>query len=303
MTAILAFARGVLTLLSYILFTSVIFVVFQLVLLLKILVPLNRFRILCSRALDWLASTCWVFCANSTHRLFTGTRINVHGMRDFREDRWCLLLSNHQSWVDILVIIRIFFRKLPPYKFFIKKELLWLPLVGVCLWGLGFPIMKRYSKDLLEKHPHLQGKDLDATRRACEKFKIQPVTVMNFVEGTRFTYDKHQQQQSPYRHLLKPRAGGTALVVHAMGESLEQIIDVTIVYPDGVPGLWPFFCGKTPEIMVDVRQFPLDPALVGDYYGDPDFKAYFQAWINGLWREKDLRIERYLYGKASENGR
>jgi len=298
----LAWGRGALTLLSYVLFTAVIFIVFQLVLLLKILIPLSRVRILCTRVLDGLASTCWVFCANMTHRMLTGTQIHVHGRRNLRVDRWCLLLSNHQSWVDILVIIRVFFRKLPPYKFFIKKELLWLPLMGACLWGLDFPVMRRYSKGFLAKHPHLKGRDLEATRKACEKFKDHPVTVMNFAEGTRFTHAKHQAQESPFTHLLKPRAGGTALVMHAMGEVLEEILDVTIIYPAGPPGLWPFFCGKTREIIIDVRRLPFNPELVGNYHVDADFQGFFQSWINNLWREKDFRIERYLHGKVSDNG-
>lgn len=286
--------RAGLTLFFYLLFTTVIFIVLQCFFLVKLLIPLRRVRGFATRAVDSMASTCWVFCSNMTHRLFTRTRFSIHSNGDVLVNRWCLLLSNHQTWTDILVIIRVFFRKVPPYKFFVKKELLWLPLMGCAFWALDFPIMKRYSKAFIEKHPHLKGKDLEATRRACEKFKTQPVTIMNFVEGTRFTPEKQQAQQSPFRHLLKPRAGGTALVLYAMGGMLEEIVDITIVYPDGVPGLWDFFAGRTREIVVHVRRLPASPDLVGDYYSDPDFKAHFQQWINELWKEKDARIERYL---------
>jgi len=297
----LAHIRGALTLLSYIIFTAIIFIVLLFVAILKLIIPIKPFRDICSRVLDSLASTGWVFCANTTHRFLTRTVFDVRGMEEVRVNSWCLLLSNHQTWVDILVLIRVFFRRVPPYKFFIKKELLWLPMMGLSFWALDFPIMKRYSKDFIEKHPHLKGQDLEATRRACEKFRTQPVTIMNFAEGTRFTHAKHKKQQSPYRHMLKPRAGGTALVLYAMGEVLEQIVDVTIVYPHGVPGLWAYFCGRTPEIIVDIRRMRVPPNLIGNYFTDPDFKDHFQQWINDVWADKDTLIDAYLaeHGPAS----
>ncbi|MDZ7833915.1 MAG: acyltransferase [Desulfobacterales bacterium] len=289
-----AHIRGVLTLLSYIIFTTLIFIVLLFVAILKLIIPVKPFRDICSRILDGLASTSWVFCANTTHRLLTRTRFDVRGLEAVKVDRWCLLLSNHQTWVDILVLIRVFFRKVPSYKFFIKKELLWLPMMGIAFWALEFPVMKRYSKEFVEKYPHLKGQDLEATRRACEKFKTQPVTIMNFVEGTRFTAAKQQKQQSPYKHLLTPRAGGTALVLYAMGEVLEQIVDVTIVYPDGVPGLWAYFCGRTREIVVDIRRMRVTPDLIGNYFTNADFKDHFHQWINDVWADKDARIGAYL---------
>ena len=299
----LAHIRGALTLLSYITFTTIIFIILLFVAIAKLLIPVKGFRKHSGRILDGLASTGWVFCANMTHRLLTRTRFEVHGRDNIKLDRWCMLLSNHQTWVDILVLIRVFYRKLPPYKFFIKKELLWVPLMGIAFLALDFPIMRRYSKEFIEKNSHLKGQDLEATRRACEKFKTQPVTIMNFPEGTRFTEAKHEKQQSPYKHLLKPRAGGTALVLYAMGEVLEQILDVTIVYPQGVPGLWDYFCGRTPEIIVDIRRLGVTPDLVGNYFSDPDFQAHFRKWLNAFWEEKDTRIDHYLQRKVSADGR
>jgi hypothetical protein len=46
---------------------------------------------------------------------------------------------------------------------------------------------------------------------------------MNFVEGTRFTNDKHKQQSSPYNHLLRPKSGGIAFVLAAMGDYIQNI--------------------------------------------------------------------------------
>lgn len=286
--------RGVLTFILYLAFTIPLFMLFLLFGLLKVVIPVKAVRSGLTRMLDTLASTCWVFCVNMTHRVLSGARFHVHGMADVRINRWCLLLSNHQSWVDVLVILRVFYGKLPPYKFFIKKELLWVPMLGFCFWVLDFPIMGRYSKKEIEKKPHLRGMDMDAARKACGKFKTYPVTIMNFVEGTRFTPAKQQAQESPYRHLLKPRAGGTALVLYATGELLEQILDVTIVYPGKTPGLWDYFCGRCDDVIVDIRRLPVAPGLVGDYFQDPDYRERFRTWLNDIWAEKDACIDHYL---------
>lgn len=286
--------RGILTFLLYLAFTTAIFIVFLFFALLKFILPVPRIRGILNRILDTLASGCWVYCANLTHRVLTQTRFHVHGMADVRVNRWCLLLSNHQSWVDILVIIRVFYGTLPPYKFFIKKELLWVPMMGFCFWAMDYPIMRRYSKKAIKENPDLKGMDQEAARKACEKFSAYPVTIMNFPEGTRFTPAKHRAQQSPYKHLLIPRAGGTALALYATGAFFEQIIDLTIVYPGKTPGLWDYFCGRCDDVIVDIRRRPLTPDLVGDYFQDPDFKARFQKWTNDLWAEKDARIGYYL---------
>jgi 1-acyl-sn-glycerol-3-phosphate acyltransferase len=283
--------RGAVVFLFYVMFTSVIFVTFLIVALFKFIMPGTSVRIACSRMLDRLASYWWVFCVNQTHRIFSPVEWEINGAEKIHADQWTLILSNHQSWVDILVLLRVFHRKLPPYKFFIKKELLWIPMMGFCFWAMDFPIMKRYSKEFLSKNPHLKGKDLEATRKACGKYKHTPVTIMNFPEGTRFTPKKHQKQNSPYRHLLRSKAGGTALVMYAMGDYLSHIIDVTIFYPEGAPGLWDYFCGKTRKIIVDVRSREMTPDLVGRYFEDSEFKEHFLGWLNSIWTKKDNLLD------------
>lgn len=156
--------------------------------------------------------------------------------------------------------------------------------------------MKRYSPGHIKKHPHLKGKDLEVTRRACEKYKNQPVSIMNFVEGTRFTPEKHKRQKSPYTNLLKTRAGGVAYVLYAMGEQLKRIVDVTIVYPEGNKNFWNFLCGDVHEIKVRIQTLPITRELVGDYRGDLVFRIKFHKWLNNLWLEKDRRIEGLISG-------
>jgi 1-acyl-sn-glycerol-3-phosphate acyltransferase len=205
-----------------------------------------------------------------------------------------LVLCNHQSWVDIPVLQKVFNRRIPFLRFFLKSQLIWVPLLGPAWWALDFPFMKRYSKETLARHPELQGKDREATRRACEKFRQLPVSVMNFVEGTRFTRAKHDAQGSPFRHLLRPKAGGVAFVLDAMGDALHAILDVTLVYPGGTPSMMDLIGGRVREIRVHVRELPIDAALRGDYENDAAFRERFQSWVNALWRDKDARITQML---------
>lgn len=205
------------------------------------------------------------------------------------------MISNHQSWVDILVLQRIFNRKIPFLKFFLKKELIWVPFLGLCWWALDFPFMRRYTKSFLAKNPHLKGKDLETTRNACEKFQYKPVSVMNFIEGTRITPQKHARQKSPFEKLLKPRAGGIAFVLSAMGHQLHKLVNVTIHYPDGIPTYWDFVCGKVKKIHVEVAVTPVADLFNNNvfndgYFDDPQQRARFQQWLNQVWQHKDQQL-------------
>jgi len=188
----------------------------------------------------------------------------------------------------------VFNRRIPFLRFFLKQQLIWVPLLGPAWWALDFPFMKRYSKETLIRHPELQGKDRESTRRACEKFRHMPVAVMNFAEGTRFTPAKHDAQSSPYRHLLRPKAGGLAFVLDAMGDALHAILDVTIVYPQGRPTMMDLIAGRVRDIRVHARELPIDAALVGSYDEDTAFRGRVKLWVNTLWSEKDTRAERML---------
>lgn len=212
-----------------------------------------------------------------------------------RHDAWYAIACNHRSWVDIVIVQWLFNRRLPMLKFFLKKELIWVPGLGVAWWALEFPFMQRYPRAVLEKRPELRRKDLDTTREACRRFREFPVCVLNFLEGTRFSVAKRDTQQSPYRHLLLPRAGGIAEVVSSLGDKLDALLDVTIVYPAGTPSFWDLISGQIPSVRVDVREVPLAPAWRGrDYAEDEAFREEFQAFIRRVWSEKDEKIEAML---------
>lgn len=258
------------------------------------LLPLPALRRGVKRVLVAIAEN-WIAVNDRLIACFARTRWHVAGVEGLRRQGWYLVLSNHQSWVDIPVLQHTFNRRIPFLKFFLKAELIWVPVLGLAWWALDFPFMKRYSRARLARHPELRGRDLAATRRACARFRDLPVSVMNFVEGTRLTRDKHAAQDSPYTHLLRPRAGGVGSVLEAMGASLRSLLDVTIVYPGGRPGMLELMAGRVRDVIVHVRELPIPPELrSGDFSNDTQARARLQDWINGLWREKDRRIERLL---------
>ncbi|MFP3997493.1 acyltransferase [Pseudomonas capeferrum] len=282
---------GILTTLLLLLNTVVLICPLLVFALLKLVLP-GRGRDYASAAVMWVAET-WSEIDKAIFALCIPTQWDIRGVERLRKDTSYLAVSNHQSWVDIPALIESLNRRTPFFKFFLKKELIWVPLLGLAWWGLDYPFMKRYSKAFLDKHPELKGKDLEITKAACELFKRQPVTVVNYLEGTRFTEAKRQEQQSPYRHLLKPKAGGVAFVLAALGEQLDALLDVTIVYPGNkAPGFWDLLNGSISRVIIDIRVRELDPALWdGDYENDPAFRQTVQAWVNQLWLEKEQRIE------------
>jgi len=263
---------------------------------LKALLPIAGIRRALSRALvgiaeQWIAVNGFLFAA------FTPTQWEIEGRDGLQSGGWYLVLSNHQSWVDIPVLQKTFNRRIPFLRFFLKKQLIWVPVLGLAWWALDFPFMQRHSKATLELHPELRSQDKEATRKACERFRESPVSVMNFVEGTRFRAHKHEQQRSPFAHLLRPRAGGVAFVLETMGEMLQGIVDVTIFYPGGQPTMIDLLAGRVRQIRVRVRQLPIPPEFLGgDYENDADFRARFQGWMSDLWAQKDALITRMQSG-------
>ena len=268
-----------------------------LVAVIKALLPFHALRqtsnpLLTGIAESWIGVNSWMLAR------LTDTRVVVQGDGALDNAGHYLVIANHQSWVDILILQFVSNRRIPLLRFFLKRQLFWVPLLGLAWWALDFPFMRRYSRKLLEKKPHLKGKDIETTRQACAKFRHMPVSVMNFVEGTRFTVGKHDRQGAPYRHLLHPRAGGIAFTLAAMGDQLHKLVDVTIAYPGGVPSYWDFMCGRVKEIKVRVRFLPIERNLVGDYFNDPEFQQEFQQWLNGIWHEKDQTLDKLLADKT-----
>ena len=278
-------------LLLNILFWVPILLVFALV---KLVLPFQRVRLALDPLLVGIAEN-WIACNSAWMALTQRTQWDVQGVDGLDPQSWYLVNSNHQCAADIFVMQNLFNRRIPLLKFFIKQQLIWMPIMGLAWWALDFPFMRRHSEAYLKKRPEMRAKDQESTRRACAKFALIPTSVTNFMEGTRFTPAKHARQQSPYRHLLKPKAGGVALALNAMGDKFQSILDVTIVYPDGIPGFWTFLCGRMRRVIVRVRSIPIPPHLLnGDYGNDPAFREAFSTWAQQLWKDKDGQIAALL---------
>ena len=224
-----------------------------------------------------------------------GVRWDLQVPSSLRRDGCYVVSCNHQSWVDIVVLQKALHRRIPFLRFFIKQQLIWVPFLGLTWWALDFPFMQRYSRGQLHRNPQLRGRDLESARRACAKFQSVPVSMMNFLEGTRFTEAKRDAQNSPYRHLLKPRTGGLAQVLFSLGDRLDSMIDVTIVYPDGRPTMWELVSGRLQRVLLVANEVPLPDNLRGrNYRSDKTFKRELEQWITNFWREKDALIDSML---------
>lgn len=237
----------------------------------------------------------WVGINNAIYRLMLKTEWDIDLAEGLRHDGRYLIIANHQSWTDILVVLKTFHRKTPFIRFFLKQELIWVPIVGQACWGLEFPFMKRYTADYLELHPEKRGTDLETTRRACVRYQTIPVSILNFLEGTRFTRDKHEEQSSPHRHLLRPRAGGVAYVVASLGEQLDAVLDVTIAYPGARITLWRFVSNRVPRVVVRIRKLELPAKFVDEAVTrSSPLRDEFKQWVKAIWSEKDALLTREL---------
>ena len=270
--------------------------------LLKLAVPVAAWRRLTSRLLVAIGEA-WIAVNTVCLRVTQPTAYDVTGLEGLRRDVSYLVISNHRSLVDIPVLQGVFLRRLPFLRFFLKQQLIRVPFLGLAWWALDFPFMKRHSREALEKNPALRFEDLEATRRACEKFRHAPAAILNFVEGTRFTPAKHARGGAEYRHLLSPKAGGLAFAASAMGEQLKGLVDVTIVYPHGSPTFWDAISRGLPEVVVRVRERAIPVAwFTGDYADDAAFREGVQAWVRTLFREKDEEIASILASRTPAAG-
>lgn len=259
--------------------------------LLKLALPFKRVRLWIDPLLLRIAEA-WIAGNSGWMRLTQKLDWDVSGTSDLSPRQWYLVVCNHQSWVDILVLQHVLNRRIPLLKFFLKKELIWVPIMGLAWWALEFPFMRRRSEAYLQKHPEDRGKDATTTRAACEKYALVPTSVMNFLEGTRFTPTKQARQQSPYRHLLKPKAGGVTLALDAMGEKFGAALDVTIVYPEGTPTFAHFLQGRVKQVVVRVQTLPVPQAAAQPGQNQEQaLRETCQLWVNQLWAEKDVFID------------
>ena len=284
------FCIGVLAFFAYSLVLVLCSIPFYFLAILKFLSFDSGLRKFFDKSLVWIAEL-YINGNKTWMGLLHRTQWQISGLEGLSKNHWYLISCNHQTWTDIFVLQSIFNKRIPFLKFYIKQELIWVPLVGTACWALNFPFMKRYSKEYLEKHPEKKEIDMQSARKALRTFLNTPTTVINFPEGTRFTSKKHKEQKSPYQNLLKPKAGGLAYAIQDLGNQFDKVLDVTIVYPDGPVGFFKFLCGQLHTVHVDIKQRPVESWLLNrNYKEDPEFKETMRNWVNDLWHDKDVLI-------------
>ncbi|USD65317.1 acyltransferase [Vibrio sp. SCSIO 43136] len=255
--------------------------------LFKFLLPFESLRLPLSKMANWFM---WLWATINGWILNVSNNIewNIEGGESLSKDRWYLMISNHMSWTDIVVLCTVFKDRIPMPKFFLKQSLMYVPFVGMACWALDMPFMRRYSREYLIRHPEKRGQDLTTTRRSCEKFQHIPTTVVNYVEGTRFTQEKQAKSKAGYQHLLAPKSGGIAYTLAAMGEQFDAIVDVTLAYPQNRHK--PFkdiLMGKMTKIEVHIDTLSMSEEVQGDYFNDKRYKRQFQHWLGDVWSRKD----------------
>lgn len=261
--------------------------------LIKRLVARGPVQVWCDAVLGAIASA-WVQSNNIWLTVLYGPDWGIQPSPPLNTRGWYLIIANHQSWVDILILQRHFHGRIPFLKFFIKQELIWVPFLGLAWWALDYPFMKR------GKGRSAHRSDIEATRAACEKFMRAPTSVINFLEGGRYSPERAQAQASPYRNLLKPHVGGITTTLATMGNRFESILDATLAYPQGTPRFWDLMCGKVSQVGLQVQIFAVPP----------DFRPRADAirpinrhavsdWVDERWLEKDATLSKMLNAEAT----
>jgi 1-acyl-sn-glycerol-3-phosphate acyltransferase len=221
--------------------------------------------------------------------------MQVFDNNEFDKNQWYMAVSNHQSWADIFILLVAAHKRIPLLKFFMKKELAWIPFVFLANKTLNMPFVNRHSKKQLEKNPNLRFKDYENTLLACKRFQRSPSTIFSYAEGTRNNSTKHQAQNSPYKNLLIPRVGGIATALSAM-PNIDVLVDYSVVYKSNKRGAWAFLKGDMRDVKVSVKKYNIPEDLKNKNYStDEEYRKNFKIWIEGIWEEKDKEIERLKF--------
>ncbi len=183
-----------------------------------------------------------------------------------------LIICNHQSWFDTFLLQTLISSNGPMLKFLIKRELLWVPVLGWVCMALNFPRLNR------RKDTESRASDRKVAERASFKLGDEAGALLLFPEGTRFSAEKRRARQSPYKNLLKPKQGGfnTILQVAANYTGRDtRLLDLSIRYEPGDANCWRCMSGAVDIIHVKVRS--TDTGKVSDG----------ATWLGECWRDKD----------------
>ena len=221
--------------------------------------------------------------------------MQVFDDNEFNKNTWYMAISNHQSWADIFILLVAAHKRIPLLKFFMKKELAWIPFIFLANKTLNMPFVNRHSKKQLEKNPNLRFKDYENTLKACKRFQRSPSTIFSYAEGTRNNPEKHKAQNSPYKNLLIPRIGGIATALSAM-PNIDVLVDYSVIYRSNKRSAWAFLKGDMRDVKVLVRKYNIPENLKNKNYStDEEYRKNFKIWIENIWEDKDKEIEKLKF--------
>ena len=257
----------------------------------RALIPIKSFKVFISRVSNYIGDLT-VYGLKLIMLLMHGDSIIIiEEHEELDQEDWYMAMSNHQSWADIFVLLVAANYKLPLLKFFMKKELWWIPFVLLANKTLNMPFVNRHSKKEIEKNPSLRTRDYENTIKSCKRFLRCPSTIFSYAEGTRFTKEKHRNQQSPYNNLLTPKIGGMATALSAM-PAINTLVDYSLVYESSKRDAWSFLTGEMKNVKILVKKYDIPEYLKEkNYSADDQYREDFKNWIEGIWAQKDKDIE------------
>jgi 1-acyl-sn-glycerol-3-phosphate acyltransferase len=256
----------------------------------RAVIPLKSFKLFLAKISNKIGDLT-VYGLKLIMLLMHGNNIQVINNEKYDMNKWYMAMSNHQSWADIFVLLTVANKKIPLLKFFMKKELWWIPFVFLANKTLNMPFVNRHSKKAIEKNPSLRTKDYENTLKSCKRFLRAPSTIFSYAEGTRFTSEKHKAQNSKYKNLLQPKIGGMATALSAMPE-IDTLINFSVVYKSKKRSAWSFLNGEMKDVKVFIKSYKIPENLKNRNYGsDHLYRDEFKEWIEEIWDEKDRKID------------
>ena len=260
----------------------------------RALIPLKSFKLFLAKISNKIGDLT-VYGLKLIMLLMHGNNIQVISNETYDMNKWYMAMSNHQSWADIFVLLTVANKKIPLLKFFMKKELWWIPFVFLANKTLNMPFVNRHSKKAIEKNPSLRTKDYENTLKSCKRFLRAPSTIFSYAEGTRLTHEKHKAQKSKYKNLLQPKIGGMATALSAMPK-IDTLIDFSVVYKSKKRGAWSFLNGEMKNVKVFITSYKIPENLKNRNYGnDHLYREEFKQWIEEIWDEKDKKIDELYF--------
>jgi 1-acyl-sn-glycerol-3-phosphate acyltransferase len=129
-------------------------------------------------------------------------RVRIQGRERIRPGTAYVMVANHQSMLDVLVLFRLFVH----FKWVSKAEMFRVPFIGWNMWLNGYVMLRRGQRDSIAR---MMG--------ACRRMLAEGSSIMMFPEGTRSGDGRLQ----PFKH------GAFTLAQEARAPLLPVVLDGT----------------------------------------------------------------------------